>query len=149
MAGHDLTLIATQTRAPLTPGRTVDRREHLQQLAHFVAGRPEAILLLGDLNATAWSPIVRDFLRTSGLHDGRFGFGLQASWPTFLPALAIPIDHALISSGVTIRNFAKGPDIGSDHYPILIDFSLPSEPETLSISPPKPTSPSHLCAVDC
>jgi endonuclease/exonuclease/phosphatase (EEP) superfamily protein YafD len=124
LGGHDLILISTQTRAPMRPGRTVDRREQFQQLAKVVAAQPEPVLLLGDLNATAWSPIFRDFLRTSGLQDGRHGFGLQASWPTFLPLLAIPIDHALISTGVTVHSFTKGPDVGSDHYPILVDFSL-------------------------
>ena len=124
LGGQDLILISTQTRAPTRPGRTVDRREQFQQLAKVVAGQPQPVLLLGDLNATVWSPIVRDFLRTSGLQDGRHGFGLQASWPTFLPLLAIPIDHALVSAGVTVHSFTKGPDVGSDHYPILVDFSL-------------------------
>ena len=132
LAGRDLTLISTQTRAPMSPGRTVDRRKQLERLAEYVAGQPESVLLLGDLNSTSWSPIFRSFLRESGLKDGRDGFGLQASWPTFLPPLAIPIDHALVSSGVTVHNFTKGPDVGSDHFPILIDFSLNTEGEIIT-----------------
>ncbi len=152
LAGHDLTLIATQTRAPLRPGRTVDRREQLQQLGRYVAGRPEAIMLIGDLNATAWSPIIRDFMRTSDLQDGRSGFGLQTSWPTFMPLLAIPIDHILVSPAINIHNFSKGPDIGSDHYPMLIDFSFTTAGESLSQNPPNASAPSAPCTsliVDC
>jgi endonuclease/exonuclease/phosphatase (EEP) superfamily protein YafD len=59
----------------MRPGRTVDGREQLEQLAHYIAAQPGSVLLVGDLNSTAWSPIFRDFLRTSGLPDSRFGSG--------------------------------------------------------------------------
>ena len=132
LGSRDLTFISTQTRGPLTPGRTVDRRIQLEQLAQYIAAQTEPVVLFGDLNSTAWSPIFRSFLHTSGLKDGREGFGLQASWPAFMPLLAIPIDHALVSSDVTVHSFSKGPDVGSDHFPIFIDFSLNADEQILN-----------------
>lgn len=35
-----------------------------------------------------------------------------------------PIDHALHTAGVRIADVHVGPDIGSDHFPLLVEVSL-------------------------
>jgi endonuclease/exonuclease/phosphatase (EEP) superfamily protein YafD len=128
-----LTLLAAQTRAPLRPGRTINRRDQMVQLAQFAARQSGPVMLFGDLNTTLWAPAFQEFLQASGLHDGRLGYGLQTSWPTFMPALlTVPIDHVLISPGVTVDSFAKGPNVGSDHYPILVTFTVSSAKDVLA-----------------
>jgi len=41
-------------------------------------------------------------------------------WP---PPLRIAIDHCFVSPGIGIAGLAAGPDIGSDHLPLLIDIA--------------------------
>jgi endonuclease/exonuclease/phosphatase (EEP) superfamily protein YafD len=122
-----LTLLGVQTRAPLRPGRSATLYTQLQDLAQLTAGQQGPVLLMGDLNTTPWAPTFRDFLQASGLRDGRSGFGLQITWPTYMPPLSLPIDHALVSPDISVRRFEVGPNVGSDHYPVLFEFTLGGE----------------------
>ncbi len=81
-------------------------------------------MVLGDLNVTPWSPFFRDLLREGALRNARKGYGLRPTWPTMLPPLLIPVDHCLVSSGVTVHDCRAGRNVGSDHYPLVVDFSL-------------------------
>ena len=85
---------------------------------------PAPVLLLGDMNLTPWSPAFADLLQQTGLRDGRLGFGLLPTWPARWGVLGIPIDHALISPAVTIHQMEIGRDVGSDHRPLVIEFSV-------------------------
>jgi len=122
--GQRLTLIGTHPYSPITWRRARDRNKQFRELAKFISGQEDSIILLGDLNVTPWSPFFKDFLRSAGLRDSREGFGLQSTWPTRFPPGWIPIDHALVSSTVVVRHREIGPDIGSDHYPVILDFTL-------------------------
>ncbi len=122
--GQRFTLIGTHPRSPLVNADANDRNEQLGALARFISSQPGATILLGDLNATPWSPFFRDLLAKTGLRDSRKGYGLQPTWPVGFPPLWIPIDHCLVSSNVVVHHREIGPDIGSDHYPVLIDFSV-------------------------
>ena len=122
--GKHFTLVGTHTYSPASRKRAKDRNHQLIEVGKFISEQEDPVLLLGDLNVTPWSPIFKDFLRSTGLRDSREGFGLQASWPTWFPPAWIPIDHGLISSEVVIHDRWIGPHIGSDHYPVVLDFSL-------------------------
>jgi len=122
--GRRLTLIGTHAFSPITWRRARDRNEQFRELAKFVSCQEDSIILLGDLNVTPWSPFFKDFLRSTGLLDSREGFGLQPSWPTWFPPAWIPIDHVLVSSNVTVYDRKIERDIGSDHYPVVVDFSV-------------------------
>lgn len=124
IAGQPVTIIGTHPRSPQSVGRMEERNAQMVELGNKVAQQSGAVLLLGDLNTTPWSPIFKQFLALSGLKNGRLGFGLQATWPSLVGSLGIPIDHALISPGIHITQFQRGPNVGSDHYPIIVDFSL-------------------------
>jgi endonuclease/exonuclease/phosphatase (EEP) superfamily protein YafD len=79
-------------------------------------------LVVGDLNTTSGSPLFGDFLRSSGLRDSRLGFGLQGSWPSPLP-YRIAIDHALLSPELAVASRRIGPDVGSDHRPLILELA--------------------------
>lgn len=81
-------------------------------------------MLLGDLNVTPWSKHFQQLLDRTGLLDSSSGYGVQPSWPNFSWLLRIPIDHCLHSSDIVIDQRKVGPDVGSDHYPIIVDFSF-------------------------
>ncbi len=125
--GQRLTLIGTHPFSPITWRRARDRNKQLRELAKFVSDQEDSIILLGDLNVTPWSPFFKDFLRSTGLRDSREGFGLQPTWPTWFPPAWIPIDHALVSSSVVVHDRRVGPNVGSDHYPVILDFALSAE----------------------
>jgi endonuclease/exonuclease/phosphatase (EEP) superfamily protein YafD len=80
--------------------------------------------LLGDLNVTPWSPYFQELLAATGLRDSARGWGLQPSWPTMSLLLRVPIDHCLISPELHVTERTLGPDIGSDHFPLLVTLAV-------------------------
>lgn len=122
--GHRLTVIGTHPLSPARPPRMRSRDRQLAELARFARGHEGPLMILGDLNTTSWSPAFRDLLRASRLRDSRRRFGPQPSWPVASPLLRIPLDHCLVSPHVVVRDRRLGPDIGSDHFPVVVDFSL-------------------------
>jgi len=122
-----LTFIVTH---PIPPKRARFhhlRNAHMDEIVRYASRLDGAVILVGDLNATSWSPFFRDWLAVGNLRDSRREFGVQPTWPVDRPLLRIPIDHALVSAGVLVHHRRVGPDIGSDHLPVLMDFSLPAQ----------------------
>ena len=124
------TLLGTHPRSPVSAVHAHSRNEQLSKIATLVSQRTNPVVLLGDLNVTPWSPVFWDFLAHSGLHDSQKGIGYQPTWPTMFPFAWIPIDHCLISSEVYVSNRQVGPNIGSDHYPLVVDLSIRSGDNT-------------------
>jgi endonuclease/exonuclease/phosphatase (EEP) superfamily protein YafD len=117
-------LMGTHPRAPVSYKHVVSRNDQLAELGKFAASLKGPLVLLGDLNATSWSPYFRDLLATSGLQDSRRGFGIQPTWPSSLGKFGITIDHVLISPDIAVRRRAVGPDFGSDHRAVIIDLVI-------------------------
>jgi endonuclease/exonuclease/phosphatase (EEP) superfamily protein YafD len=118
--GQALTLIGAHTDPP-GGSRTDTRDRQLRQLAELAAAVDGPCVLLGDLNTTSWSPGFQECLRVSGLRDSRRGFGVQPTWPAGRAVLRIPIDHCLVSDEIVVENRRAGPEVGSDHLPLLIE----------------------------
>ena len=106
--------------------KTLDyRNEQFEEIAAWSQATEGAKLVIGDLNSTPWSPYFKMMLKEGALRDTRLGYGVLPSWDTKLPAVArIPIDHALVSPEVQVHHIDIGPDIGSDHFPILVEVGL-------------------------
>ncbi len=119
-----VTVIATHLLSPKTPRQTKLRDQQFLMIAQFVRQQPGPVMVLGDLNMTPWSPAFQEFLRATHLQDSRVGFGLQPSWPVCIPFARIPIDHGLVSSEIIVHKRQLGPKVGSDHYPVIIEFSV-------------------------
>jgi endonuclease/exonuclease/phosphatase (EEP) superfamily protein YafD len=83
-------------------------------------------VLLGDLNTTSWSPGFQECLQISRLRDSRRGFGVHPTWPARQAVLRITIDHCLVSDGIVVEDHHVGPDVGSDHLPVLIKCRVPA-----------------------
>ncbi|MEN8151448.1 MAG: endonuclease/exonuclease/phosphatase family protein [Planctomycetota bacterium] len=112
---------------PVPPGNrqyVLWRDEQLERVAEFVNADRRPLLLLGDLNVTPWSFHYRRLLDRTGLIDSTRGRGVKPTWPANLPLLWIPIDHCLHSDDIVIESRETGPDIGSDHYPVIVRFHL-------------------------
>ena len=126
--GCRFTLLGTHPPPPVSAELAQDRNDQLADLARLVRQTRQPTLLLGDLNLSPWSPYFAQLLADSGLQDSAAGRSIQASWPVAWPPLWIPIDHALYSDGIRIRYRETGPAIGSDHYPVIVDFQVVSGP---------------------
>jgi endonuclease/exonuclease/phosphatase (EEP) superfamily protein YafD len=104
------------------------RNQQLEEgIGDFVGQLQQPVVLVGDLNATMWSPHYKSMIRRSGLINARQGFGVLPTLglPTFYhPLLAFPVDHCLVSPKVEVEAFRTGPFIGSDHLPIIADVKI-------------------------
>lgn len=122
------TLIGTYALPPANAENTRLRDEHLSHIPETVRAAKSPVLLLGDLNATPWCSSFRQLVRESGLRDSSRGPRVQPTWPSFMPLLFIPIDHCLYGPGIQVANKHIGPKIGSDHYPVVVDFVVREPP---------------------
>jgi len=109
------------------PTEAEDSRERNYQLDHIgatVEGVAGPVIVAGDFNATPWSPHLRDLLAATGLRDTGAGRGWLPTWPVRLGPAGIPIDHVLIRGEVAVAGLRRGPDVGSDHYPLIADLRV-------------------------
>lgn len=119
----EVRIIATHPLPPVNGEYSRGRNEQFERLPnHTRSSLP--LILLGDLNVTPWSYHFRRMLKRTGLIDSSQGRGVQATWPRTLPVLLIPLDHFLHSSDVFVVEKSIGANVGSDHYPVIVDFVI-------------------------
>jgi len=121
---RQLQVLAVHTSWPLGAASTNLRNRQFGLLATQAQARKAPLIMLGDFNVSPLSPWFRALLHESGLRSASQTFGWLPTWPTFLPPAGIQIDHALISPDVAVREFRRGPYVGSDHLPIVVDLVL-------------------------
>ena len=114
-----LTVVGTHPPPPISAAASAARNSQLADLASLARRTEGEVLLLGDLNVSPWSPHFQDLLNAGGLADTRRGFGAYATWPVHRPPMLTPIDHVLISDGLIALDRSVGPNVGSDHYPVV------------------------------
>jgi len=128
--GACLRVIALHATAPFGAAAALRNRQ-LDIAARQSASHFGPSVIIGDLNLTPWAPTFTDLLRRAKLTDTSRLRGLEPSWRSGAlsgglgDVLALPIDHALVSDGVAPRANRLGPDLGSDHRPLIVDLQLP------------------------
>ena len=129
-AHSSLMLLVMHPPAPPRARKFAYRVGQFERAAEIMRSESGPRALVGDLNATPWSPYFQDLLLRSGLRDVRAGAGLLPTWPAQLPYfLRIPIDHCLVGEEVRVYSVRTGPRTGSDHLPLVVELGLPSRPE--------------------
>lgn len=141
----ELTVIGTHTNWPLGPRMSGNRNRELAALAALARSIEGPLLLLGDLNVTAFSPVFGGLLASGQLADCAAGRGWRPTWPAWFPPLYLQIDHCLARQGVAITRLDTGPYVGSDHYPVEVFLQvLPGastrEGEPVTAAASRPTS---------
>lgn len=111
---------------PIGGEATAWRDVQLAYLATQLRGDGDAILA-GDLNTTPWSAAYRRLRLVSGLQDSSAGRWPRPTWfgPNLAQVLAIPIDHVLHGDAWRVLGHRVGPDVGSDHRPVIVEFARP------------------------
>jgi endonuclease/exonuclease/phosphatase (EEP) superfamily protein YafD len=133
--GQTISLIATHPTTPIKPGVFNSRNIQLEAIAKYIQTLKHPVVMAGDLNITMWSPYYRQFISNAGLRNAREGFGILPTWPTnkaqsrlvarISKLVAIPIDHCLVSPAIAVKNIRTGPNVDSDHLPLITDLLIP------------------------
>ena len=134
--GKALSLVAIHPFPPIRPELFTDRNQAFAAVSDYIRSQSDPVILAGDFNTTMWSPYYRQLARETGLKNSRDGFGILPTWPAKLSYLRlpwlnaitklfqIPVDHCLASASLKVVGMHTGPDLGSDHLPIVVDFQL-------------------------
>ena len=87
----------------------------------------KSVVVLGDLNASMWSPHYRQLVKRSGLRNARRGYGVHPTCGSVDEKIllrAVPFDHCLVDDSWVVKDFRSGPYLGSDHLPIVIELGF-------------------------
>jgi endonuclease/exonuclease/phosphatase (EEP) superfamily protein YafD len=108
--------------APTLEGRLPASRQASQadNLAKLLNTLPQDLVVMGDFNGAPWSRLQSAFNNATGLENAA---GWEPSWPTMLPwPLRLPIDHILSRGHLVVTDFSAGPDVDSDHFPVIAEI---------------------------
>jgi endonuclease/exonuclease/phosphatase (EEP) superfamily protein YafD len=110
---------------PFSGQLRADQLGHFDAIAARVRSFTAPFLVMGDFNATPWSSAFARLRGATGACDTRAGFGAQTSYPADGWLLRIPIDHILAACSIGVLDRRIGPDVGSDHLPVIADLVVP------------------------
>ncbi|MBI2233892.1 MAG: endonuclease/exonuclease/phosphatase family protein [Micavibrio aeruginosavorus] len=120
-------LFAMHPHMPMGNENWTERNLELEIISKNIMQEDSShILYSGDFNTTPYSPFLRRLLRKTGLNLSYDALGPIPTWPSFnkFSLLQIPIDHILFSDGFRLTRIRRLPPMGSDHYPLLAEFSI-------------------------
>ena len=126
-----ITFIATHAYPQIyygSEGFKIRNNHLLQGIGKHVSGVKTPVIVIGDLNATMWSPFYQEMIKLSGLKNTRQGWGILPTQSSFNPnikLLSTPIDHCLISPKIVVEKMKTASNFGSDHLPIVVDLAIP------------------------
>lgn len=100
------------------------RNEMLQLLTKESAQEDDALIMMGDFNATPWTSHFSSLLTQGKLRNARAGHGMHPTWPTNNPIKLIPIDHILVNPHVAVKHFGSTKVVGSDHRNIWSELHV-------------------------
>lgn len=134
-----LSIVAIHPLPPLKREFLNNRNKVFKAVTDYVQKQNDPVVLVGDFNTSMWSPFYRTLTHETGLKNARKGFGTLPTWPAnlsyyltprlniFAKLFQIPIDQCLTSPSLNAVKMHTGPDVGSDHLPIVIDFLIREE----------------------
>ncbi|MDE1152007.1 MAG: endonuclease/exonuclease/phosphatase family protein [Micavibrio sp.] len=124
---HDDQEVTFVSVHPPTPNVSLRARDQvLGGIADMFKDLKAPLVVLGDFNATPYSPALKHLTAALQLTNARRGRGINGTWPAGLNYgfLQIPIDNALISETIGVTDYRLGPDISSDHLPSIITLAF-------------------------
>ncbi len=122
-----LKLYGVHITSPEFPKGAISRNSQLKIIGESISNDPSKTkIAIGDFNVTPYSYYFSQFEKTIGLKNTMAGFGPQNSWPSLSPLdiFRIPIDHVFVSKNIQVIDRRIGPNLGSDHFPIIVKLSL-------------------------
>lgn len=120
LGGRSLVLLIVHVR---TIADGAARERQLRELSEELQSLGDRVAVCGDFNSVPWSDSIRDLADGADLRSIFGRFGRDGTWPTYAGPLRIPIDNCLVGAGLAVTDRRIGPDIGSDHLPLIVDFA--------------------------
>lgn len=101
----------------------------IPQLAGHVSALDETAILAGDFNAATWSHAVAQLADAGKLTivDGVGPTWIDYIFPRSMRWAGLPIDHVLVKGAVEPRRATTLEEVGSDHWPVLLEFTLATD----------------------
>jgi len=120
--GKPVTLVVTHVHTPFAGSIHVRQLDALAAAARSFGPR---VSVCGDFNTPPWSGPLRDFASHARLRDT---YGSRAwagySWPTWASFLRVPLDNCFVGGGLAVTAHHDGPNVGSDHRPLVVDVGV-------------------------
>ncbi|MEM6554635.1 MAG: endonuclease/exonuclease/phosphatase family protein [Pseudomonadota bacterium] len=118
---------------PVAPGSPAHMRDrnHVLSATNALLEHREHFMLMGDMNTTPWSRVGR---RLPGVRAG--DPRTESTWLTRFPLIGLPIDHIRFSDSLRLNDYRLGPNIGSDHMPLIAEFQFDdakTQPKNVSL----------------
>lgn len=134
---------------PPVPGNTTEERDaEILFAARFAHKSGVPLIAMGDFNDAAWSDTSRRFKTVGGYLDPRIGRGMVASFHAKSRILRTPIDQFYATPDIALCDFARGPDIGSDHFPLIAQVDFDNQKARASNTAPKDVEPKERDRLD-
>jgi endonuclease/exonuclease/phosphatase family metal-dependent hydrolase len=120
---REIRLFSAHPPPPITLLSAEWRDRQIRELLTLADRERGPYALIGDLNNTPFSPVFQKWIRDSRLRNDQPP-GSVYTWPSHTPALRIHIDHCLASEAVDRTVLYTGPEIGSDHFPLICELEF-------------------------
>jgi len=124
--GKQFRLVGVHALLPASEVLREARNRALLEGAGLCHEAPAAILA-GDFNMTPFSPCYSRILSKGELASATKGKGICLTCPSLgfwhLLPFSMQIDHCLMSKGLSVISWRTGPYLGSDHRPVILEFS--------------------------
>ncbi|MEZ4591683.1 MAG: endonuclease/exonuclease/phosphatase family protein [Chloroflexota bacterium] len=122
VAGQAVTLVGGHPWPPIDRWASLHALQvaDVQRVAALADG---PLIVAGDFNAVPWSFALRQLQAAAGVQDTRRGLGRLTTW-SGPPLVRLSLDHVFASDELAVQGYAYGQPGGSDHLPLVVDFSV-------------------------
>ena len=123
-AGRTFRFVGLHPKPPVPGEDTEERDAEMLYSALFARKSGVPVVVSGDFNDAAWSHTSRRFKRVGGFLDPRVGRGMIPSFDANSYWMRAPIDQFYATEDVAVLDFALGPNVGSDHFPVIVKVAF-------------------------
>jgi endonuclease/exonuclease/phosphatase (EEP) superfamily protein YafD len=130
-------LLVIHPDSPRTEARWQNKRRYFDEVDGILdtlkAENGANILAIGDWNSSPWSARFQQTLEKNGLKTAypdswpqttRFFYDYRLHW-----ILGAPVDQFAVSKDLQVVDVSLGPNIGSDHLPLIVEVGQTKTPE--------------------
>lgn len=127
LGNAEVTILGVSVERPVNATAYQERIDQFAAINGRMRRSTAPIMVIGNLESSRWSHTF-DII-SADIANSEDGFGYQGTYPSYdLPLLSdwfgVPVDHALYAGAITVSHRRVGPDVGTDHRPLLVDVSL-------------------------
>lgn len=124
---------------PPVPGEDTEERDaQIAYVARFARKSDVPVVIMGDFNDAAWGHLAQRFKSVGQYLDPRLGRGPLPSFDANAWLMRFPIDQLYITEDMALVDYDRGPNIGSDHFPMIARIRVDRELAATLNSKPKP-----------